>query len=54
MTQIGTNSVITLTPLTENAASERFWITDKKQGQATINHSNTESTDRTYSVSVIG
>lgn len=52
MSQIGANSVITLTPLTENAANEKFWITDKKVGQATINHSNAATTDRTFSVMV--
>jgi hypothetical protein len=53
MTQIGAHSAITLTPLTANAAAEKFWISDQKQGEATINHANSATTDRTYSVMVM-
>lgn len=53
MSQIGATSVISLTPLTANAAAERWHISGQIQGQATINHSDSVSTDRTYSVVVV-
>lgn len=53
MSQIGATSVISLTPLTQNAASATYWISDQKSGQATINHADSATTDRTYSVMVV-
>jgi hypothetical protein len=53
MTQIGANSVIQLTPLTPAATEEQWHVSERKQGQATIVHSNSPATDRTYRVIVV-
>lgn len=52
-TQIGATSVITLSPITQTAADDKPWASNQKQGQATITHSNSPATDRTYRVQII-
>jgi hypothetical protein len=51
--RIGATSHIQLQPTTAEAAAEAWWITDQKVGSATIHHSGSANTTRTYRVLIV-
>ena len=54
--RIGGESFIGLTPLSANAAAAlpTTWVSARGKGTATLTHANTATTDRAYSVLIIG
>jgi hypothetical protein len=54
--RIGANTFIGFSPLTSDAAAalSGLYVSSQKQGQATLTHASTSSTDRTFSVVLIG
>ena len=51
--RIGAQSFVHLSPLTESAADESWWISSQSQGSATISHSNSPDTTRTYRTIIV-
>jgi hypothetical protein len=54
--RIGANTFIGFSPLTSDAAAalSGLYVSSQKQGQATLTHASAASTDRTFSVVLIG
>ncbi len=53
-TRIGVESFIGFMATTANAAAENLYITNRTQGEATINHANNAQTDRDFVYVVLG
>ena len=54
--RIGAASVILFMPTTSNAAGAmtNLYVSARAQGSATLTHSNTATTDRTFDVAILG